>query len=151
MSISVPIPLDEGFLRRECPRCERQFKWHHGPTDARPDDAHDPPVYACPYCGATAPPSEWWTHEQLDFARDSLAGPVVRQISDELRRRNRGHRGPITVSVQHDEPEPPTALHEPSDMVIVEPPCHPWEPMKISEDWTEPVHCLICGQRFSLG
>jgi len=24
--------------------------------------------------------------------------------------------------------------------------CHPSEPLKILDDWHEPVHCLICGQ-----
>ena len=28
--LSVPFPLDsEGFLRRECPSCRREFKWLH--------------------------------------------------------------------------------------------------------------------------
>jgi hypothetical protein len=28
-------------------------------------------------------------------------------------------------------------------MIIVLSPCHPWEPIKIMEDWGEPVHCLV--------
>jgi hypothetical protein len=24
--------------------------------------------------------------------------------------------------------------------------CHPSEPLKVLDDWHEPVHCLICGQ-----
>jgi hypothetical protein len=30
VSIPMSLPLDgDGFLRRECPKCERQFKWLH--------------------------------------------------------------------------------------------------------------------------
>jgi hypothetical protein len=34
MSVSMSLPLDEdGFLRRECPTCERQFRWWHTPDE----------------------------------------------------------------------------------------------------------------------
>ncbi len=38
--------------------------------------------------------------------------------------------------------EPPEPLHEPDDMVIVEPPCHPSEPLKVPEGATGHVHCF---------
>lgn len=44
----------------------------------------------------------------------------------------------------------PVPLEERADMVIIEPPCHPYEPFKIAERWTDPVHCLLCGQQFVL-
>ena len=25
--------------------------------------------------------------------------------------------------------------------------CHPKDPLKVAEDWAEPVHCVICGAR----
>ncbi len=152
MSYSVPLPLDEGFLRRECPHCERQFKWHHGPTDERPEDAADPEVYWCPYCGETAPPDHWWTSEQLEFAQASIAGPAIRDIADEFNSSLGGQRNSfIKMSMSYDEPEPPSALHEAPDMVIVLSPCHPWEPIKIAEDWSGPVYCLVCGSAFAIG
>ena len=49
MEIEIALPLDnDGFLRRECPSCERQFKWFHGHTADRPDHYLDPPLYTCP-------------------------------------------------------------------------------------------------------
>lgn len=34
IKVSVPIPRDaDGFIRRECPHCIRQFKWHDGPAN----------------------------------------------------------------------------------------------------------------------
>lgn len=149
MSYSIPFPLDDGFLRRECPACERQFKWHHGPTDEHPADAVDPDVYWCPYCGETAVPDQWWTREQAEYAAASVAGPALREMADELHR-SVGQSGFLKISVSGDEPEPPSALQEPADMVAVQPPCHPWEPIKIAEDWPGPVHCLICGRRFAI-
>lgn len=40
-------------------------------------------------------------------------------------------------------------LHEPDDMVIVEPPCHPEEPVKVPDDAQAPFHCLDCGTPFA--
>lgn len=151
MSYSMMLPLDDGFLRRECPSCERQFKWHHGPTDNRPEDAADPDVYWCPYCGETAPPDRWWTKEQLEFATATAAGPVVNDIAEEFdRSMGRQPNTFIRVSMTRDDPEPPTALHEPPDMVTVQSPCHPWEPIKIAKDWSSPITCLCCGIRFEV-
>lgn len=43
----------------------------------------------------------------------------------------------------------PEPLVEPDDMLIVEPPCHPNEPVKVPEFATASLHCLICGSRFA--
>ncbi len=153
MDLSMNLPLDEGFLRRQCPNCEREFKWHHGPTEGRPDDYADPDVYWCPYCGETAPGDHWWTEVQLEHAQETLAGPAMRMVADELGDAFKGTSGgsiSFSVSTDDDEPEPPAALHEPTDMMIVEPPCHPWEPIKIDESWTSPIHCLLCGAPFAV-
>lgn len=153
LSIPIHLPLDNGFLRRECPACERQFKWHNGPTDARPKDAEDPEVYFCPYCGAPAPPGSWWTQEQLAYARDSAMGPAVQAMGDALQKAI-GHQPSnsfIKIELKRPGiPEPPPALHEPQDMVLVESPCHPWEPIKVEAAWTDPLHCLVCGAKFAV-
>lgn len=153
MEVSMTLPLDEGFLRRECPNCERQFKWHSGPTEGRPDDVADPPVYWCPYCGVTAPVDEWWTTEQLEHAQSTIAGPVMEMVADELSSalpKQTGGLISITSEISYEGPETPTAMHEPADMIVVEPPCHPWEPIKIDDAWSEPLHCLLCGTAFAL-
>ena len=150
MSVSLTLPLDDGFIRRECPHCERQFKWHSGPTDDRPEDAIDPDVYSCPYCGETAPLDEWWTRAQLEFAKASLVGPVLDQLEDDLRGVTRRNSGPATLSIERSDAEPPLPLHEPNDMQLVQSPCHPWEPMKVADDWSGALHCLVCGERFAV-
>jgi hypothetical protein len=58
MSIAMSLPLDkDGFLRRECPHCERQFKWWPtAPSEDAPEEARNTPeAYFCPYCHEPAP------------------------------------------------------------------------------------------------
>jgi hypothetical protein len=75
----------------------------------------------------------------------------MREMAEELRKGLRTSRkSMIKFSVGHDEPEIPAPLHEPTDMVVVSSPCHPWEPIKVMEDWRRPVHCLVCGEQFSV-
>jgi hypothetical protein len=149
-SFSVQLPLDaDGFLRRECPHCYQQFKWHNGPTADRPDDEVDVAVYYCPRCGASAASDQWWTQDQLTLIQQSAMGPALREISDELERAFKGVKGMTYKRGRSDEPEPPEALHEPNDMVILTPPCHSWEPLKVPEEATTRVHCLICGGAFA--
>ncbi len=153
MEIQMSLPLDQGFLRRECPHCERQFKWHHGPTESRPVDAVDPDVYFCPYCGETAPPDHWFTREQIESVQRLALSETKKAVDDQFRQLERSTAGGM-VNLKYDsgtDVEPPLPLHEPEDMVVVLSPCHPWEPIKIDESWSEPVHCLVCGSRFALG
>ena len=149
-SYSVQLPLDdEGFLRRECPHCLQEFKWHQGPAAGQPENATDPPVYYCPRCGVSAAPDQWWTQDQLAFMQEYLAGPALREATDAIEKAFRGTRS-VTFRRGHlDEPEPPAALLEPNDMIILAPPCHPWEPVKVPEETTARVHCLVCGEPFS--
>jgi hypothetical protein len=152
MSTSIALPLDDGFLRRECPNCERQFKWHHGPTAGRPADAVDPAVYFCPYCGETAGPDAWWTTDQLEYAQHFALQEGLGEIESSFRDLERQTRGGL-VNFKFDGidlGETPLPLHEPADMMTIEPPCHPWEPFKIDESWTETLHCLLCGAAFAI-
>lgn len=151
MELSMNLPMDGGFVRRECPSCKRQFKWHHGPTPRRPEEAVDPEIYFCPYCGEPAPADDWWTTEQIEYAQELAAEPAMNAIAEEFKRSvGQGRNSLFQLSIKYDEPEPPSTLHEASDMVLVEPPCHDWEPLKIMDDWVSPVHCLICGASFTL-
>lgn len=149
----MSLPLDsDGFLRRECPKCELQFKWLPGGTGDEPDDYLDPPVYHCPYCGVSAPPDQWWTRQQLDYAQTMMAGSALGVIRDQLDDAFKGMAGgPLGIGIElsSDEPEPPDPLVEPDDMQGVQPPCHPWEPVKLDEDMGDSAYCLVCGARFA--
>ncbi len=152
MKTKISFPLDNGFLRRECPNCRRSFKWHHGPTNTRPDDFADPDQYHCPYCGVQADVESWFTQKQLDYitrlAGNEFSGVIKAEMDRALKPLEKSDF--ISVSVDHT-PEPrPRPLREPADMVMVEPPCHPFEPLKVQEGWGSDLHCLICGTPFSV-
>lgn len=151
ISISVSLPTDQdGFLRRECPTCERQFKWF-AHEDGDPD-AETVEQYFCPLCGVPSGVDAWWTPAQLEFAQGA-AGPAVdehvqRRVADAFKGVKGMEFKPAGgFSLNIPTPEP---LIEPDDMVIVEPPCHPSEPVKLPDIATDRVHCLICGISFAV-
>lgn len=151
-SISVSMPLDsDGFLRRECPACERQFKWWQTPPSEDETEQTAPPeAYFCPYCYQPAALNAWWTKEQLEYAQQMASAEIV---APELRRfkrniENIGRGGLLKFDVKLTTPSRPDALTEPDDMVRVDFPCHLEEPIKIDETWNEEVACLACGIRY---
>lgn len=148
MDVSFPLDLD-GFLRRECPHCEQEFKWHHGKTEDAPQDFVYPDVHWCPLCGQSAAIDQWWTPAQLDYQQAVVAGPLMDQVADELFSgiSDSKHFKVTRTSTQHEVPDP---LVEPDDMIILEPPCHPWEPVKVGDDAKPPYYCLICGDSFTV-
>lgn len=152
MELSISLPLDiDGFVSRQCPACRGRFKWFDGERDDKPEDVGDPDVYFCPLCGQTAPPDEWFTDEQVAYIRGQVAGPAVdwvaRELEDSIEGLNR--TGLVEASVHTEVEEPAGTPVEADDMTMVEPPCHPWEPVKIPEEQESPLHCLFCGQRYT--
>ena len=115
----------------------------------RPSGEVDPPVYFCPRCGVSAAPDQWFTQEQIAYIEEAVTGPALREASDTIEKAFRGVKGVTVKRDSFDEPEPPPTLQEPNDMVIVAPPCHPWEPVKVPDETTGEVHCLICGTAFA--
>lgn len=150
MEIPYELPLDEGYLRRECDSCGLQFKWHHGSTAGTPPDLPDPAEYFCPYCGAGAPTDNWFTQEQIDYIQAIAIGPGMREVARELENAFKpARRSGISFKANRDAVYPePSELTEPHDMTIVESPCHFYEPVKVLDSWSEPLHCLVCGERF---
>jgi hypothetical protein len=147
MNIPISVPLDsDGCLRRECPTCEREFKWR--PT---PEGEQGAPVpeggFFCPYCAVQAPPGSWWTKPQLEAAASQAFDAVVNpQLGDLEESMERASGDFIKVSISGTDPPKPPALTEIDDMRLVEFSCHPTEPVKILDDWDRHVHCLLCGQ-----
>lgn len=148
--IPVSLPLDsDGFLRRECPTCEREFKWFsHDEGDPNAELATQ---YFCPLCGSPSGLDSWWTPAQLEYGYGSAGGAIDQVVEDAIADMLKGLKG-ITYkpnpsfSLDIETPEP---LIEPDDMVIVEPPCHPNEPLKVPDESAERIHCLICGSVFA--
>src|SRR6266545_7801618 len=107
-SLQMSVPLDgDGFLRRECPTCEREFKWLPSAPDdtaARADSGEDSPAYRCPYCGIQAPAGSWATKAQVELAQSivmrEIVGPQLEQFGRDLKRLNRETGGLITFSAE---------------------------------------------------
>ena len=144
---SMSVPLDEdGFLRRECPTCEREFKWFVSPDD----EAEQPKSggYYCPYCGVQAPPDHFWTKAQVELAQNvvlrEVVGPEVERWGRTLRNQRRSG-DLMTMDVKMDVPPPMDPLIESDEMSNVTFACHPSEPVKVLDGWGRDVHCLICG------
>ena len=148
--IAISLPLDsDGFLRRACPHCSREFKWLSTNDD---DSVPSLAEYFCPYCGATAAPDEWSTLEQSSYIEEEIIQgalrPSLENLAGSLRQIGRSSGGLIefTGSVAMPERQQAAPVFEPDDMRQVTPACHPSEPVKVDEAWNEPVHCLCCGR-----
>jgi hypothetical protein len=145
LDIRLDFPLDaDHFLRRRCARCLDEFKWHYGPTEGRPADATDPARYTCPLCGKQA--DEWFTQDQLRYRDEMVEFYKIDVVNDEMKRLFGSNYTP-----GRNNAPAPTPLYEPDDMIIIELPCHPWEPVKIPEERADagPLFCLICGESYS--
>jgi hypothetical protein len=151
MSMAIPLD-DEGFLLRECPTCEREFKWL-----ASSDGAESEPVpdggYYCPYCGIQAPEDAWWTTEQLAAAENKMmrdvVGPELKRFQRDLGKLGRSSGGLVSFKPGRiDLPSEANPLVDSSDdMERVDFGCHPKEPVKVLSSWSQDLYCLICGTR----
>ncbi|HXR31243.1 MAG TPA: hypothetical protein VN752_08890 [Solirubrobacterales bacterium] len=137
----IPIPLDsDGFLRRACPSCEREFKWF--PTDEATDP--DPRGYCCPYCATWAQPDQWFTETQLDYLEKAGPAAVADEVNEVLSESSESF-GLLKYTPSNPPSAPGEMPPEPNDMRRVDFGCHPEDPLKVAEEWNEPIHCLICG------
>lgn len=146
--MKVTLKTDNGFLRRECPSCRRQFKWFH--TEVSPYPKAGP--YHCPYCGSHGEGWDWFTDAQRQYIKKIVGNEAVTELQQSLKKVTGRSAGMMKVTVTHSPSSPPPhpiAPSEPTDMWEVKSPCHPLEPLKIAEDWNEAVHCLVCGAEFA--
>ena len=131
----MTVPLDsDGFLRRECPTCEREFKWL--PSDD--SEPAEPGGYYCPYCAIQALLDHWLTKQQVELAQDVVAREIADPMLKDFARRLGG-------TYKSNAPSESMELTEEDDMCRVDFACHPAEPVKVFDDWSRAVHCLICG------
>ena len=148
--ISISLPLDDdGFLRRRCPSCELEFKWHS--SDEAIGDSEITNQYFCPLCGHADGVDTWATPQQAEYMQQVSAPDIDRRVQEMMADAFKGVKG-FTFKADNgysSQEVPPEPLVEANDMTIVEPPCHPAEPIKIPPGSLASVHCLICGSLFS--
>lgn len=144
---SMSIPLDsDGFLRRECPTCEREFKVFVIPEADDESQAQSPKPggYFCPCCAIQSQPDAWFTKAQLAKAQSILLQEFVEPELEKFKRSIEGTPG-VSVEINvADQPVP--ELSESDDMRRVDFSCHPKTPVKVAEDYDQAVHCYLCGQ-----
>ncbi|MFL5694654.1 MAG: TIR domain-containing protein [Ktedonobacteraceae bacterium] len=148
ISISLRLPLDDdGFLRRECPHCGRQFKQRAGAAD---ETQESPGTYYCPYCSASADADAWFTAQQLEYiqqqAMAEIIGPSLSRLQQQLEQANQSSL--LRIEMTSPVPTEPEPLAECNDMVGLVFPCHVDEPIKVDEHWDQELTCVVCGTRY---
>jgi hypothetical protein len=151
VALAMSLPLDsDGFLRRECPTCDREFKWFPNTDDEVASTEAPDGGYFCPYCGVQAPDGQWFTKPQIELATNmvttQVVGPMLKDFTRGWQDIGRKSGGLLSVSGSYDEPDAMDPLIETDDMTRVDFACHPGEPVKVLDDWDGLVRCLTCGE-----
>ena len=107
-------------------------------------------MFRCPLCASQAAHEGWLTEEQEVYVQQVAEFHMHDAINAELDKEFRGSEN-IEFKPERNTPPAPTTLHERNDMIIVEPPCHPWEPVKVPQERADSgaLYCLVCGEGFS--
>lgn len=154
IQVTYELPIDnDGFVRRQCPSCEKQFKWHHGPASEEAEQQADAEVCYCPLCGTPATTDQWFTDDQVEHINAEAERATVPAFDDMLDDVFKGLNGPnikVKRTGRLSVPIGPDPMIEPDDMTIVASPCHDFEPVKVPDNWNDSVHCLVCGQQFTV-
>ena len=147
--IAIPISLDsDGFVRRACLTCEREFKWLYTEDESQATEP-DGRGFFCPYCGVQAEPDQWFTQAQVEYIKQVGLGHVAAEVDEAFSRVNRPGSG-LKYTPGDRQPAPSEPPPEPDDMRRVDLGCHPKDPLKIAEKWDKPIYCLICGTSTSV-
>ena len=84
MEFSVNIEADEeGYIGRECPKCEKYFKMKFG--TGLPGD----PGCHCPYCNYHGPQDEFWTKQQIEYAQSVALNKVTGDLLKTMKKMER--------------------------------------------------------------
>lgn len=138
VSIPMEVEADEdGYIDRQCPAdaCEFQFKVHE---DDWRDTVSDEAVW-CPFCGHEAKSDQWWTHEQVEYAKKAAFAEVKHKINHAMRSdaRRWNTRQPrnafISMTLKVDA--------KPKEIVL---PAASMEPMQLK------ISCTECGCRYAV-
>ncbi len=81
MELKLTIQTDEkGFTGRECPVCKRYFKIKFGTGLEGSVPCH------CPYCNHIAPHDQFWTEEQINYAKSVALNYASNEILKVLKK-----------------------------------------------------------------
>lgn len=113
MEFSVTIKPDEdGYTGRECPTCEKYFKIKFGTGLPDASDCH------CPYCNHVGPQNEFWTKQQIEYAKsvalNKITGQLISQMKQLERRPN--PRAFISIGITVKGNPTPIACYSESEL-----------------------------------
>lgn len=97
MQVSITLPPDEkGMVGRECPECKLVFNIKPG-TGLKGEHL---PCH-CAYCGHIAPHDQFFTKEQIEYAKSIAMRHVTDQLHRQLKRLEFNHppRGPFGIGI----------------------------------------------------
>lgn len=81
MNFSITVRPDaSGYTGRECPRCRRYFKIKFGTGLPNSTDCH------CPYCNHVAPQTQFWTEQQIEYAKSVALNKITSDFLSQLKR-----------------------------------------------------------------
>lgn len=162
-------PDRDGFLRRTCPGCGRDFKTTineaelshllHAEVErvgremglplAEDESVKEEVVLICPYCDHCANANEMLPEELVDYLKRQLYREIVLPMLDNtFGGLADSFKGGGFVKLEYSRgPLPPRPIHgpEPADMKIVSLLCC-GERVKISETWNLMDTCPYCGE-----
>jgi hypothetical protein len=79
MDMTIPItPEEKGYIGRECPKCERYFKVRFGTGSKEDIPCH------CPYCNYIGSHNEFFTKEQIEYAKSVGLHKITKDFLKEL-------------------------------------------------------------------
>ena len=134
----------EGFISRQCPTCQRVFKLSVARLKA--DDAS--PVAYCPYC-RTPNADDWYTDDQQAFLHAAIQRAAMQWVSGQFGEMLGDSQGSGMEVSQGEHELPPEPAGPPAEetegFTVVDVPCHPDDPFKITSETTGEVACPICG------
>ena len=137
----------DGFLRRCCPKCGRDFKTEINAADLQrelaaqcrrmgvevgEESSVEPAQLRCPYCAHVAPPSEMHTEETVDYLKRlinrEIVIPQLNRFTSDLEDKfsSRGHSGGMfSISLEFNASRialPPRPIHgpEPPDLIVID-------------------------------
>ena len=166
----------DGFLRRSCPTCGRDFKTEINTADlqwelavqcrrmgADVGEELNESVSAqlrCPYCAHVAAPSEMHTEETVAYLKQlvyrEVMIPQLNQFTSGLEDMfpGGGHSGGLSISLEFNRSRialPPRPIHgpEPPDLKMVDFLCCR-KKIKVSDAWAGIDACVYCGTRIAV-
>ncbi len=179
LQLAVSISTDrDGFMRRTCPSCGRDFKTRIDPVDLQwalssycrrtehdvgeeRDDKRPRSYIWCPYCAQQNEAEQTLTEETVAYLKRIVYREVVAPKLNEAfaaledSHGGRSHSGgPFSMSVKftHFRPVLPVRpIHgpEPADFKIVKLLCCD-KAIKVSEGWADVCKCSFCGTEVAL-